>query len=117
MESIEPQRIINRNQAGTKATEEILLLARRRRAAPLPHFLVVVLAVCDVPLLRAFQDDPALVGDLLPRHRVDLRLLGQQHLQRRARLLPDRVAILEESNLVESPLKTYQPKFSKDSPD
>jgi hypothetical protein len=35
MESIEPQRIINRNQAGTKATEEILLLARRRRAAPL----------------------------------------------------------------------------------
>src|ERR1017187_2491961 len=67
----------------------------------LPHLIVVVLAVQNLPLLRAFQDDLPLVGDLQPRRRIDPGLLAEQPFQRLARLLANSVAILQEPHLVD----------------
>ena len=69
--------------------------------AQLLDLIVIVLAVEDLPLLRAFQDDLALVGDLQARRCVDSGLLGEQGGERFARFLADGVAILEEANLVD----------------
>jgi hypothetical protein len=66
----------------------------------LPHFLVVVLAVEDLPLLRAFEDDLALRGDLLPGRRVDARFLGEEFLQSLARFLADGIAVFIETDFV-----------------
>src|ERR1700744_1103775 len=50
--------------------------------------VVIVLAIEDVPLLRPLYDDIPLRSDLLPRCRIDFRLLGQQFFQRLPLLLP-----------------------------
>ncbi len=64
--------------------------------AELLDFVVVVLAVEDVPLLRAFEDDLALRGDLLAGGGVDLGLLEEELFEGFAGLLPNGVAVLEE---------------------
>src|ERR1035437_5521901 len=64
-------------------------------------FLVVVLAIQDVPLLRAFHDDAALALNLLPSGLVDLHLLGQQVFQRFARFQANRVTVFEEIDFVD----------------
>src|ERR1035438_8330751 len=68
--------------------------------AELAYFVVVVFAVENLPLLRAFQDDLALVGDLEPGGGVDSGLVGQQGGERFARFLADGVAILKKPHLV-----------------
>src|SRR5262249_34958227 len=73
----------------------------RRLDTELAHFVVIVLPVEDVPLLRAFENDLALRGDLLPCRSVDHRFLSEQRLQRLARLLADRVAVFIETDLVD----------------
>src|ERR1700678_2780394 len=69
--------------------------------AQLAHFVVVVLPVKNLPLLRAFHDDLALVGDLQAGGLVDARLFRKQGRQSLAGLLADGVAILEEADLVD----------------
>ena len=64
--------------------------------AELLDFVVVVLAVEDVPLLRAFEDDLALRGDLLTGGGVDLGLLKEELFEGFAGLLSDGVAVLKE---------------------
>jgi len=59
-------------------------------------FVVVVLAVEDVPLLRAFHDDLALGGDLLAGGGVDLGLFDEELFEGLAGLLPNGVAVFEE---------------------
>src|ERR1700722_12738511 len=63
------------------------------------HLIVVVLPVKNVPLLRTFDNNLPLRSDLLPRRCIDLRLFGQQLFQGLARLLPDRIAILQKVHL------------------
>src|ERR1035437_7318680 len=75
------------------------LPGRRRSDAQLADFVVVVLAVEDLPLLRAFLDDLALVGDLCPGGGVDAGLLGEQRGECLAGLLADGVAILQKADL------------------
>jgi hypothetical protein len=58
--------------------------------------VVVVLAVEDVPLLRAFDDDLPLRSDLQPSGGVELRLFHQQLFERLAGLLPDGVAVFKK---------------------
>src|SRR6266568_8216146 len=67
----------------------------------LTHFIVVVLAVENLPLLRAFENDLALRGDLESGSGVDSSLLCEERLKSLARLLADRVAIFIESHLVD----------------
>src|SRR5436190_1833262 len=68
--------------------------------AQLAHFLVVVLAVENLPLLRAFEDNLALRSNLLAGSGVDARLFGKQGFESLARFLADGVAVFEETNLV-----------------
>src|SRR5215472_13209182 len=69
--------------------------------AQLAHFLVVVLAVQDVPLLGALEDNLALRSDLLAGGGVDACFLVEKILERFARFLADGVAVFEETNLVD----------------
>ncbi len=59
-------------------------------------FVVVVLAVEDVPLLAAFEDDLALGGDLLAGGGVDAGLFGEELFEGFAGFLADGVAVFEE---------------------
>src|SRR5271169_4054251 len=68
--------------------------------AELFDFLVVVLAVEDVPLLAALGDDTALGLDLEAGGLVDARLLHEQIFERLAGFLADGVAVLKEFALV-----------------
>src|SRR5581483_699379 len=68
--------------------------------AKLLHFFVVVFAVKNVPLLRAFEDGPLLGIDLLPGRQIDPGFLIQQILKDLPRLLPDGVRILDEIDFV-----------------
>src|SRR6266481_7152908 len=63
------------------------------------HFLVVVFAVEDVPLLAAFQDGLLLVLDFLPRQLVDFRFLVEQTFQNLASLKPNRIAVFQQVDL------------------
>jgi len=57
-----------RSGRGAEAAEPGGRSAGTNRSNPqLAHFIVVILAVQNVPLLRAFQDDLALVCNLHPR--------------------------------------------------
>ncbi len=58
--------------------------------------VVVVLAVEDVPLLRAFDDDLALRGDFHPGCSIDTSFFSQEFFERLAGFLPDRIAILKK---------------------
>src|SRR5579864_1275507 len=69
--------------------------------AELLDFLVVVLAVEDVPLLRAFKDGPLLRIDLLASGYVDLGFLIEQLFQNLAGFLADGVGIFDKLNLVQ----------------
>jgi hypothetical protein len=69
--------------------------------AQLADFVVVVLAVEDLPLLGAFEDDLALVGDLEARGCVDAGFVGKQLREGFAGFLPDGVAVFEEADLVD----------------
>src|SRR5581483_285678 len=76
-------------------------LKRRSTLNPqLLNFLVVVLAVENVPLLGTFQDGTALALDLLPGGSIDARFLCQQVLQQPPHLQPDCVAVFEEIDIV-----------------
>src|SRR5580693_2353793 len=67
----------------------------------LPHLVVVVLAVENVPLLGTFEDDLPLRCNFEPRRGVDARFMGEQRFKRLARFLADGVAVLVESYLVD----------------
>src|SRR5262252_5348916 len=63
-------------------------------------FFVVILAIEDIPFLRAFQDCATLTLDLLTRCLVDFRLLSKHFFQYLARLLADSVAIFQEFHVL-----------------
>src|ERR1700753_798203 len=64
------------------------------------NFIVVILAVENLPLLRTFKNNLALRGDFVAGSGVDLCLFAQQRLKRLAGFLADGVAILVEAYLV-----------------
>src|SRR5581483_8764740 len=64
------------------------------------HFFVVILAVENIPLLRAFENGPLLGIDLLARGGVDPCFLIQKILKNFARFLAACVGIFDEFNLV-----------------
>src|SRR5215831_8239971 len=64
------------------------------------YFLVIVLAVENVPFLRAFENGPLLRVDLLPGREIDFRFLIEQFFQELASLLPNRVGVFDELYLV-----------------
>src|ERR1700683_908097 len=64
--------------------------------AELFDFLVVVLAIENVPLLAAFGDDAALGFDFLAGGRVDSHFLQKKGLEGFAGFLVDGVAVFEE---------------------
>ena len=64
--------------------------------AQLLDFVVVVLAVENVPLLRAFEDDLALRGDLLAGGSVDFGLFEEELFEGFAGFLSNGVAVFEE---------------------
>src|SRR5579863_5823289 len=68
--------------------------------AQLFHFFVVILAVEDVPLLRALQNRPLLALDLLAGRNVDLCLLHEQGFENLAGFLADGVGIFDELDFV-----------------
>ena len=63
--------------------------------------VVVVLAVEDVPFLRAFEDDLALGGNLLASRGVDFGLFEEQALEGFAGFLADGIAVFLEVDLVD----------------
>src|SRR5579871_2404588 len=65
------------------------------------HFFVVVLAVEDVPFLRAFRDRPFLAFNFCARSHIDLGFCREQLFQNAARLHADRIRIFNELNVVE----------------
>src|SRR5438270_5151910 len=69
--------------------------------AQLLHFIVVVLAVENVPFLRAFRDDPSLALDLLPGGSVDPELRGKKLFQNLASFHADGIAVLDEVHKIE----------------
>src|SRR5580698_4518700 len=73
----------------------------RASDAELFHFVVVVFAVENLPLLRALENDLALAGDFQAGRGVDFRLVGEKALECFARFLADGVAIFEEANFVD----------------
>jgi len=64
------------------------------------HFFVVVLAVQNVPLLRAFQDGAALTFDFLPGGSVNLGFFGHQQLENAAGFQSNGVAVFDELNVI-----------------
>ena len=64
-------------------------------------FLVVVLAVKDVPLLGTFEDGALLAVDFLAGGRVDLGLGFQHFFQNAAHFKPDSVAVFDELDAVQ----------------
>ena len=76
------------------------LQAAGKLKAQLLHFLVVVLAVQDVPLLATFEDSALLILDLLARSLIDLFFLVQQVFQNFANFETYRVAIFDEIDIV-----------------
>src|SRR6516165_5990017 len=75
---------------------ENLWLAATQLYPQLLDFLVVVLAVQDVPFLRAFQDGPALAFDLLPGGSVDLGFFGHQPFEDASGFEANSVAVFDE---------------------
>jgi len=69
--------------------------------AELFHFVVVVLAVEDVPFLGALGDDAALGGDFLAGSGVDLDLFEEKLGKGLAGFLADGVSVLEEVDFVD----------------
>ena len=63
------------------------------------YFLVVILAVEDVPFLAAFKNCTLLIFDLVPRRLVDFFFLIQQVFQNLANFQPESVSIFEKLNL------------------
>ena len=84
-------------------------LRQSRARAPAPHklhsqllhFLVVVLAVEDVPLLAAFEDGALLAFDLLAGGLVDAGFLVQQVFENLADFQADGVAVFDEIHFVD----------------
>src|ERR1022692_3957719 len=68
--------------------------------AELFHFLVIVLAVEDVPLLRAFEDGAFLALDFLAGGDVDSFFLIKQIFEDFAGFLADGVGVLDKFDLV-----------------
>src|SRR5438270_7728587 len=68
--------------------------------AQLLDFLVVVLAIENVPLLGAFGDGAPLAFNLLPRRLVDLLFGGQQLFQDAPRFHTDGVRVFDKIHLV-----------------
>src|SRR5258708_32120303 len=64
------------------------------------NFLVVILAIEDVPLLRAFEDGPFLALDFLAGGHIDLRFLHEQRFENLAGFLPDGIGIFDELNFI-----------------
>ncbi len=64
------------------------------------YFLVVILAVQNVPLLRALEDGALLALDLQPGGLIDSRFLVEQVFENLARLLPDGVRVFDEIDFV-----------------
>ena len=76
--------------------------SRVRSDAELANFIVVILAVEDLPLLRAFQDDLSLVGDLEAGGLVDARPpRSSSVLEDLTGFLADGIAIFHEADLVD----------------
>jgi hypothetical protein len=65
------------------------------------YFLVVVFAVEDVPLLRAFKDGAFLALDFLAGGDVDSCFLVEQFFENFAGFLPDGIGIFDELDLVQ----------------
>src|SRR5271155_4277545 len=64
------------------------------------HFLVVILAIEDVPLLRAFEDGPLLALNLLAGSLVDSLFVIEQFLEDLAGFLADGVGVFGEIDFV-----------------
>src|SRR5436190_4909138 len=64
------------------------------------HFLVVVLAVEDVPLLGAFEDRPLLAFDLQARRLINPRFLIEQIFENLAHFQPDGIAVFDEIHFI-----------------
>src|SRR4030088_2262453 len=69
--------------------------------AELLDFLVVVLAVKNIPLLRTFEDGPFLALDLLAGGYINPFFMVEQFLENLAGLLPNRVGVFDELDFVE----------------
>src|SRR5271155_2538322 len=78
-----------------------LRIFTRRSNPQLLHFLVVILAVEDVPLLRAFEDGALLALDLQPGGLVDPRLLIEQVFENLAGFLADGVGVFDKIDFVD----------------
>src|ERR1700688_2080520 len=68
--------------------------------AQLLHFLVVILAVEDVPLLRTFKNGSLLALNLQPRRLVDSCLLIQEFFKNLARFLADGVGVFDKIDFI-----------------
>src|ERR1700733_8113360 len=64
------------------------------------HFLVVILAVEDVPLLRAFEDGSLLALDLLAGGLVDSLFVIEQFFDDLAGFLADGIGVFDEIDFV-----------------
>src|SRR5581483_4501155 len=72
----------------------------KRLHAELLHFLVVILAVKDVPFLAAFQNGTFLAFDLLPCSLVDLFFLIEKVFENLAHLKANRIAVFDEIHFI-----------------
>src|ERR1700756_3147459 len=64
------------------------------------YFLVVILAIEDVPFLAAFENGALLILDLLARRLIDSFLLIQQFLENLAHFQAYRIAIFDKVDFV-----------------
>src|SRR5690348_3054896 len=81
----------------TKVNEEQLTVILH---AQFLHFLVVVLAVENVPFLGTFQDGALLVLDFLAGSGVNFGFLAKQFLQDAADFQADAVAVLDKLHFI-----------------
>src|SRR5438270_6949421 len=65
------------------------------------NFFVVILAVEDVPFLRAFRDCPLLAFDFCPRSHIDLGFCHEQLFQNAARFHADGIGIFNELDVIQ----------------
>src|SRR6202034_296868 len=87
-------------QPQEKLFSRLLGLAGISLNAQLLDLLVVVLAVEDIPLLRAFKDGALLALDLLAGGDVDSGFLIEQVFENLAGFLADGVGVFDELDLI-----------------
>src|SRR4029077_5428040 len=79
---------------------ESTLLSAAALHAQLLHFLVVVLAVQNVPFLAALEDGSLLILDFMPRRLIDLLFPVQHVFQNLAHFQPDRIPVLDKIQII-----------------